>query len=300
LWWALWRRAGSRDRPDLVHVHGGSELVGLLAMVVLWLRRAPFVVQPHGMYTYPRGSVRERVARSVFMPFVRRGRVVIALTDSERELLIGYGVRPEVVQVVPNGIHPETVPQHSPENGVPTVAFVGRLQQRKHPERFTAAAALLTQRGVKARFVTAGADQGALGIARAADPEGVVEHLGALAPDDARRVIAATQIVVVCSDTEPFGIVAIEALASGTALLITDSCDLAGELGAAGAALVTSPEPSAIADGIAELLGDAELRAAQAAAGAALVRERYSMDVVTPQWARLYGHACEKPAQGAS
>lgn len=291
LWWRLWRRTRSSRRPDLVHVHGGSELFGLVAMAVLRLRRAPYVVQPHGMYTYPRGSVRERVARRVFIPFVRRARAVVALTDAERALLIEYGLAPEIVEVVPNGIDAGAVSAEPARDGVPTVAFVGRLQARKHPERFTAAAALLARRGVKARFVTVGADQGALAAAREADPDGIVEHLGALALDEARRVIAQAQVVVVCSDTEPFGMVAIEALASSTALVITDSCDLAAELGAAGAALVTATGPDAIADGVSQLLDSAVSRAAQIAAGVALVRERYSMEVVTPRWSRLYRRA---------
>jgi glycosyltransferase involved in cell wall biosynthesis len=291
LWWALWRRVRSATPPRLVHVHGGSELAGLVALLVLVSRRAVFIVQPHGMYSYPPGSARARISHRVFMPLIRRARIVVALTDAERELLIGYGLEPAKIEVISNGIDVSSVVAVSRPAGKPVVAFVGRLQTRKHPERFTAAAGLLARRGTAARFVMAGADQGALALARAADPDGVVEHLGTLSPDEARKLIASAEVVVVCSDVEPFGMVAIEALAYESALLITDSCDLAPELGSAGAALVTEPTPEAIADGVARLLADPVVRAAQAAAGGALVRQRYSMEVIAPKWASLYRRA---------
>jgi glycosyltransferase involved in cell wall biosynthesis len=291
LWAALWRRLRPATRPDVVHLHVGPEVAGLAALLVLVARRARFVVQPHGMFTYPPDSARGRTVRRVFIPLIRRAQAVIALTDAERDLLIGYGLEPGRVEVISNGIdHGGFRP--APRSGdEPVVAFVGRLHPRKHPERFTGAAALLAARATAARFVTAGADQGALDAARAADPDGVVEHLGALAPDDARQVIADARVVVVCSDVEPFGMVAIEALAYESALLITDSCDLAPELESAGAALVTAPTPEAIAEGVARLLADPDLRAAQAGAGVAVVQQRYSMDVVAPRWVSLYRRA---------
>lgn len=303
LWWRLWRQAARSRRPDLVHVHGGSELCGLVAMALLVVRRCPFVAQPHGMYSYAAGSLRHRMSALLFMPLVRRATAIVALTNTERELLVDYGVPADRIEVIANGVSTPERPVDSAEPAQPAqpaegnqglmttrpvVAFVGRMQERKHPERFTAAAALLARRGTHAAFVTAGADQGAMAVARAVDPDHVVTHLGGLPPAEARSLIASAAVVVVCSDVEPFGMVAIEALAHDTALLITDSCDLAAELADAGAALVTAPRPDAIADGIAALLDDDTRRNDQIAAGAKLVRDRYSTDVVMPQWARLY------------
>ncbi|MGI8761677.1 MAG: glycosyltransferase family 4 protein [Jatrophihabitantaceae bacterium] len=291
LWWALWRRLGSSARPDLVHLHAGPELSGLAALLLLAARRAPFVYQAHGMFTYPAASARARVARCVFFPLIRRAAAVVALTGAERDLLIGYGLEPAQITTIANGVELADIAPLPHDGDDPVVAFVGRLHPRKHPERFTAAAVQLARRGVRARFVMAGADQGALGIARAADPDGVVIHVGAVSPDEARRIIASADVVVVCSDVEPFGMVAVEALASATALLITDSCDLAEELRCAHAALLTSPGPAAIADGISRLLAEPGLRTALCRAGHTLVHERYSMQVIASAWERLYRRA---------
>jgi glycosyltransferase involved in cell wall biosynthesis len=232
----------------------------------------------------------------VLVPLIRRAAAVVALTEAERAALIGYGLPAQRVRVVPNGVDPAAVPARPVvEGGVPTVAFVGRLHPRKHPERFTGAASVLAADAVKARFVVAGDDQGALAAARAADPEQVVEYLGALPGDEARGVIAAADALVMCSDVEPFGLVAIEALAAGTPLLVTDSCDIAAELGPAGAAVVTSPTPAAIADGLRRMLADADLRAGLVLAGHELVRTRYAMDVVAATWTDLYGRAAAAP-----
>ena len=292
---ALWRRLGSADRPAVVHLHTGPELAGFAALLVLALRRAVFVVQPHGMFSYPQGSPRARLVRWVLMPLIRRAAAVVALTDAERDALIAYGLDPVRVHVVPNGIDPGTLPQRPPAtDGVPTIAFAGRLHPRKHPERFTGAAAILAAEGLKARFVVAGADQGALAAARAADPHNVVEYLGAVPGTDARAVIAAADALVMCSDVEPFGLVAIEALAAGTPLLVTESCDIAAELGAAGAAVITAATPAAIAVGLRRMVSDAELRERLTASGHSLVAERFDMDVVAAMWDGLYGRAAAR------
>lgn len=294
LWWGLWRRLRPHADAPIVHVHTGPEVVGLGALAVLAARRATFVAQTHGMLTYPEGSPRARFVRHVVVPLLRHARFVVALTDAERALLVGYGLPARRVVVVPNGVDPRAAEFSAPAGphaDSPIVAFVGRLHPRKHPERFTAAAALLAGRGVRARFTVAGADEGALGAARAADPGGVAEFTGALDPAAARRVIAGADVLVLCSDVEPFGLVAIEALAAGTALLVTDTCDLAPELAAAGAALMTGPEPAEIAGGIARLLAERELRERLVAGGRALVARRYAMDVIDGQWHSLYRRA---------
>jgi len=64
-----------------------------------------------------------------------------------------------------------------------------------------------------------------------------------------------------------------------------------GFIQAENAALVTKPYPSAIAEGVARLLEDPARCAAQGAAGSSLVLRRYSMDVIAPRWASLYGRA---------
>lgn len=300
LWWALWRTLGRRaaNRPDVVHLHTGPELPGLGALLVLVLRRAVFVVQPHGMFSYRAAvsgaavSPKITFVRRLIVPLLRKAQVVVALTDVERRELIAHGLDPALVQVIPNGLNaPGSVVRAESAGERPVVAFVGRLHPRKHPERFTAAAAKLAERNVPARFVMAGNDQGALDSARRNDPRGVVEHLGALTHDEALRVMAEAAVTVMCSDVEPFGMVAIEALDAGAALLVTDSCDIAEELASAGCAVVTDVTPDRMADGIEKLLRDGTLRTNLAQAGHRMVAARYSMDVIAPQWEALYGAA---------
>lgn len=300
LWWALWRALGRRaaHRPDVVHLHTGPELPGLGALLVLVLRRAAFVVQPHGMFSYRAGlsdtavSPKTTFIRRLLVPLLRKARAIVALTDVERRELIAHGLDPARVQVIPNGLNaPGRVVRAQSDDVEPVVAFVGRLHPRKHPERFTAAASTLAERNVAARFVMAGNDQGALEAARRNDPAGIVEHLGALTHDEVLRVMAGAAVVVMCSDVEPFGMVAIEALDAGAALLVTDSCDIAEELASAGCAVVTDVTPDGMADGIEKLLADATLRADLAAAGHTMVGARYSMDVIAPHWEELYGAA---------
>ena len=283
LWWALLRRR--RQCRGCVHVHTGPELIGVVSIVVLIATRAAFIVQTHGMLNYPPASLRRRAVSVFMIPLLRRARAVVALTDVERELLIDYGLSPGCVVVVPNGVplveRDVRITGSSPNR--PTVSFVGRLHPRKH--------AILASQGVVADYRTAGADQGGLAAARACDPDSVVTHLGSVRPAEAQKVIAGSDVVVMCSDFEPFGMVAIEALALETALVVTSSCDIAVELGAANAATVVEPRPEDIAEGIDRLLSDPGLRERMRSAGRSLVARRYAIDVISDRWAEVYADA---------
>lgn len=207
---------------------------------------------------------------------VATAEVLVANTPHEAEALVGlYRADPARVRVVLPGVdldtfRPGSLKQARAELGLAAdavvVLFVGRVQPLKAPDVLVRAAAELVRRdpGLRERLVVAvlGGPSGA-GLARPEALEGLVEELGLTGvvrfgppvprPDLARWYRAA-DLLAVPSHSESFGLVAVEALASGTPVVAARVGGLPLAVGDAGL-LVDGHDPATWADALTELLG---------------------------------------------
>jgi glycosyltransferase involved in cell wall biosynthesis len=163
---------------------------------------------------------------------------------------------------------------------VPIVGLVGRMEPWKGQDRMLSAQALLRERGHRIHTVMVGGDAYEISPEYARSLPGLVERLGLV--DDvtmtgqvpnAGPYIERMDILVNASDCEPFGIVLLEGMARGVAVVAVDSGGPAEyvEDGRTGV-LARSGEPQALADALEPLLASPSLRRALGAAG----RERYA------------------------
>jgi glycosyltransferase involved in cell wall biosynthesis len=169
-----------------------------------------------------------------------------------------------------------------PAPGAAVVGLVGRLQPWKGQDRLLRAQALLRERGHELHTVIVGGDAYGFSSEYAASLRPLVADLGLDGAvtltgqvPDAGPYIEQMDILVNASDPEPFGIVLLEGMARGVAVLAVDSGGPAEfiEHGRTGV-LARSGEPGALADALESLLVAPERRRAIAAAG----RERFLRD----------------------
>jgi glycosyltransferase involved in cell wall biosynthesis len=164
--------------------------------------------------------------------------------------------------------------------GVPVVGLIGRLQPLKGQDRLLEAQALLRARGYEIHTVLVGGDAHGLSPEYARALPANVSRLGLQDAvtmtgqvPDAGPYIEQLDVLINASDPpEAFGIVLLEAMARGVALVAVDAGAPAEfvEDGRTGV-LARSGEPGALADALERVLADPELRSAIAAAG----RERF-------------------------
>jgi glycosyltransferase involved in cell wall biosynthesis len=163
--------------------------------------------------------------------------------------------------------------------GVPVVGLVGRLQPWKGQDRLLQAQAILRRRGHEMHQVIVGGDAYGLSADYAASLPGLVERLGLRDAvtmtgqvPDAGPYIEQLDILVNASDPEPFGIVLLEAMARGVAVVAVKSGGPAEFIeDRATGILARSGEPEALADALEPLILSSALRRSLAEAG----RERY-------------------------
>jgi glycosyltransferase involved in cell wall biosynthesis len=165
---------------------------------------------------------------------------------------------------------------------VPVVGLVGRLQPWKGQDRMLRAQALAREHGYEFHLLIVGGDSYNLSPEYAASLGGLAEQLGLSGAvtmtgqvPDAAPYIERMDVLVNASDPEPFGIVLLEGMARGVAVLAVNSGGPSefiqdGETGV----LARSGEPHDLAEGLERLLASPELRERLGRAG----RESYEAD----------------------
>lgn len=157
----------------------------------------------------------------------------------------------------------------------PVVGLVGRLQPWKGQDRLLQAQALLRERGIEIHTLIVGGDSWGLSPDYAASLPGLVERLGLSGAvtltgevPDAGPYVERMDVLVNASDPEPFGIVLLEAMARGVAVVAVDAGgpgEFVDHLSTG--VLARSGDPAALADALEPLLRDPALRERLARAG---------------------------------
>ncbi len=189
------------------------------------------------------------------------------LSPQRRTFVVAAGAS---VPPPPSGAAPIELP-----DDVPVVGLVGRLQPWKGQDRMLNAHALLNERGHRIHLMIVGGDAYGLSAEYADSLSPLAARLG-LNGDvtmtgqvpDAGPYIERMDILVNASDPEPFGIVLLEGMARGVAVVAVDSGGPAefitdGQTGV----LARSGEPGDLADTLERLLTAPELRESVARAG---------------------------------
>jgi len=176
--------------------------------------------------------------------------------------------------------------------GVPVVGIVGRLQRWKGQDRLLHALALLRDRGLSCQLVIVGGDSFGLEPEYAASLRELVAELGLGGSvtmtgevPDAGPYVERFDVLVNASDPEPFGIVLLEAMARGVAVVAVDNGGPREivEPGRTGA-LARSGDPEALADALEPLLRSPGLRRELGRAG----RERFERHFTTEAMCRRF------------
>jgi UDP-glucose:(glucosyl)LPS alpha-1,2-glucosyltransferase len=272
--------------PALIEVHNRPEIALALTARLPDIPVAAFLHNdPHGMRGA--GTVTERTN------LLRRLACVITPSVYLRQRLLDGVHQPDKDPVVlPNCLDLTDLPPPRPRERL--VLFCGRVVADKAPDAFIAAcaAALPQLPGWQAAII--GADRFSLDspdtpfvqAMRSAAAAANVHMLGYRDHPDVMAAMAQAAIVVVPSRwPEPFGLVALEALASGAALICSPRGalpEVAGE-----AAIYADPDdPGELAAAIRALANDEPRRMALAEAGRQRV-QRFDVKLVSSQLAAL-------------
>lgn len=193
----------------------------------------------------------------------------IAISYNEIDHFKSYGVQPDKVSVIPNGINPADYPESDGKKfraryGVgdaPMILFLGRLNIIKGPDMLLEAFCRCSQyeRMKPYHLVFAGPDGGMLNeLRRMVEASGMQDrihfpgHIGGAEKSDAYR---AADFLVIPSRQEAMSIVVLEAGITGTPVLITDQCGF-DDVAAISGGMVVGASVEGLQEGLLTMTGN--------------------------------------------
>ena len=158
---------------------------------------------------------------------------VIAVSNLTRNIIIEkYGIPADKVVTVHNAVRFAEKESEVPERGVTdkVVTFLGRITYQKGPDYFVEAAAKVLKRVPNVRFVMAGSGGMMNHIIRRVARLGIADRfhfMGFLRGEDVHRMFQLSDVYVMPSVSEPFGISPLEAMKSNVPVIISKQSGVA-------------------------------------------------------------------------
>jgi len=279
-------------RPDVVHVHTGHALIPEIVGLAARLRGLPYVAHQHLMVRP--SSVAGRVLlplyyRLLYGSFLRRADRVVCLTGAMRdELITAFGLQPDRVAVVPNGVdlvrfRPGAAPREPAE-----LLFVGRLAPQKNVDALLEATAELRDAGHRptVRIVGDGGERARLQAKAARLGLSNVVFAGRQTPAEIADAYARATVVVLPSTHEGMPLVLLEAMAAGAPVVASALSEIV-EAGGDAILTIDPADPHALASTLRRVLEDPPLRDRLSEAGRTRAR-RYTWEAVATAVDRVY------------
>ncbi|HEV7483246.1 MAG TPA: glycosyltransferase family 4 protein [Solirubrobacterales bacterium] len=267
------------DRYEFDLVHGHDWLVANACDHLAKRFEAPLVTTIHATeYGRHQGWVDKHpqtYIHGVERWIVNRSQRVITCSHYMREQVVDiFAVAEKRISVIPNGIDPDDLQAQSPaelerlrsEFAAPEeklVLLIGRLVYEKGFQLALEAMPRVIAEAPGTRFLVAGSGTHEAELHRQAEELGLMEHgtfLGWIGDDVLHSLYRIADLTVVPSIYEPFGLVALEAMASGCPCIVADTGGLREVVvHEEGGLRFRADDPEALAEVAIRVLSDDEL-----------------------------------------
>ena len=286
---------------DVIHLMGHWTLLNAVVYLAARSVGKPYVVCPAGaLPIFGRSQILKRLYNIVIgKSIIKNASAWIAVTPNESLDFADYGINVADVTVIPNGIDDKNFPiidiQSSrhvlslPE--APFILFMGRLNLIKGPDLLLSAFVLAGKHISNYHLVFAGSDEGMrsdlLSFAKEAGMQDRVHFIGFV--DGLNKLIAyqLASLLVVPSRQEAMSIVALEAAACGTPVMLTDQCGFT-EVRNVDSRLEVPATVSGLTSGLLQVLKDSEHLPELGERLKEYVLQRYTWSSVVSEYLNLY------------
>jgi glycosyltransferase involved in cell wall biosynthesis len=294
---------------DLVHLHSPWELGNLQVAKVCRKLNRPYMVTIHGMlddWSMAQRALKKRLFLSLFGRRFLEDAASVHFTALPELIQASkwfndrnWAVAPCMFDLSPYEQLPGPQAARDAFDAVsvtePNILFLSRVHPKKGPELLIEAMALLRHQGVSARVLLAGPPEPGyqamldrmvrrLGLADRVFFLGVVRGIEKLS------LYQASDVLVLPTSQENFGLVLLEAMACGIPVITTRGVDIWEQL-ENGGALIVERTAQAIADALQSLLADRNRLEALGSKGRRWVFDYQQSDHVARQYEQMYEEA---------
>jgi len=290
---------------DVAHLHEFRSYQNAVALPLMEKMGVPFVLTAQGGLPRIMGRVALKAGydRLFGHRILQNAARLHALNEMEHKQFIEWGVEPERIAILPNGVDLDEYRELPPVDGfrerfdipadVPIVLFLARVNKIKGLDFLIKSFNELLKELPEAILVIVGPDDGYLShVVRQVQKLGIEERVrftGYLDGDDKLEAYQVASVYVLPSAYEMFAITLLESMACGTPIIATDRVGLAdfvrqNDLGS----IVTYGDVLNLKDEILRILqhpADVEQRAVY---GRQYVLDNFGWESIADKWLEVY------------
>jgi len=297
-------------RFDVIHAH--DWLVAGAAWTISKVLRVPLVSTIHATEFGRNSGLHNEINRYIdgkeWRLTYESRRIIVNSRYMVRELVDHFSIPADKIDIVPNGIEPDRLlcatdievlrqKHNMPQRNV--ILFVGRLVYEKGAQVLLQAVPAVLREHPDTLFVIAGdgpykpfLEQ----LVREQNVAGNVRFFGKANDRDLSELLTLASVQVVPSLYEPFGIVALEAMAAGVPVVTSDRGGLVDIIKHLDNGLTTfAEEGNSVAWALLQLLNNAGLACKVKAAARADVLENYTWAAIAKQTAETFERVIAAP-----
>jgi glycosyltransferase involved in cell wall biosynthesis len=283
----MWRFAAWCRAARIAVVHATDLPANIFALPAAALARVPVRVGNRREVVANR-SAAEVVLQRLGYAFAHR---VVANSRAAADRLAAERVPSRRITVIPNGLELATVAPRSRSRRPPRrVVVVANLRKEKRHDVLIDAAPLVLARFPDATFEIVGDGPERQRLEERARARGVAAAVTFSGHrEDVATRLQASDVFVLCSESEAFPNALLEAMSAGLPAVASDAGGIPELLADQQTGLLTPiGDPSALADRICRVMADADLAARFGAAARTTVEAHYSFERMTAAFERLY------------
>jgi glycosyltransferase involved in cell wall biosynthesis len=211
---------------DIIHAH--DWLTYLAGIAAKKITGKPLIIHVHATdFDRSGGDVNPRVY-AIEREGMEAADKIIAVSNFTRQTIIEkYGIPAEKIVTIYNAVDPSVNGNNINKKGFneKVVTFLGRITVQKGPEYFIEAAYIVLKKLKNVRFVMAGSGDKLNEMVERVAQLGIADKFhftGFLKGDDVLRMFQMTDVFVMPSVSEPFGIVPLEAMQANVPVIISN------------------------------------------------------------------------------
>jgi len=289
-----------REKFDIIHHH--EPFVPFLSFQILDSAKCPNVATFHAFGGFSFSYWAGRIALDRYMDKLDER---IAVSSAARHFVSTYF--PGEYLIIPNGVDVDFYAHARPfaefQDGKVNILFVGRTEPRKGAMYLMKAYAKIKPRYPDTRLIVVGRGPEMGDLRRFVHSQKLADVFFAGRVEDADKASfykTADIFVAPSTGQESFGIVLLEAMAAGCAVVASDIHGYKRVVQRNVSGLLVEPkDPDALADALERLIREPETRRALGAAGARRAPE-YDWNHVTGELVRVYEQAIQRHRLGAT
>ena len=289
---------------DIAHLHGFHHLPGVIAAAALARAQVPYLVAPNGVA----GRMERRIFAKWLFDVTLGSRVLpqaagaIAVSEAERGQLVELGVPADKIYVVPNPIDLAEFdpPPQKPSSSLhqrfggrfeQIVLYLGTLTPRKSVDVLVRALGKLREQSIG--LMIAGNDLGSgAGLRALVQRLGLTDQVkfaGQLVGRQRLEMLASADAVAYAGRAEIFGLVPLEAILSGTPVVVASDSGCGQVIDRVGGGLLVPPDDAnALARALSNVLASPATWRETISQAQPRVRELYSSEVVAAAMEEVY------------